>query len=1390
MAEAKVRKTPKWRVLLACVAVAGALSAGVFEAAAVRAHLRRELAEAVRAELGLEATLGGLSFRLPFRLVATSIRLNHPKHGLLVSARELLVVPSFWSLLRGELKLKRLLIEGARVRLRVEGDQIVNLPTLPKAAPEREQTLHIPLQELVIHHAELEVDARPRFQAQLSAVNIVARVADQTRMNLQLSAGKGQLVHARGVERIDRALLVGRYRPDRVEVDRLRFESSVVSLTLGAASFELPLARARYRTAVKLGVDLGRFARLPHELALPPVDGRIELNGALEGGGQRFHFRGELHGEKPWLDGFGFGLLDLKLNASEREIELLPGSRGRVIDDGGLVLLEGKLGLRGDMPIDVRAEVKHLVFQKLMAQLEVTQDCVVDWHLRGGFKLKGTVRPLAISGPIWADHLSFRALTGAYHDPRSREVIGTAPGHVSGRVAVRPDALRFENLHGKLPHTDMNVTVHLGFDGVLGVTAKSDNLDLRDATGLMRQPIAGHGAYTLDVGGTYPKPTLTGTLALRDFVFWNRPIGDITTRAVMEKGGAAVRFLASEVRKNASRYAVDDLLLDFSQEFLLEAKARFDKLALADFYDSVGARGDPDFEPYQGTVRGPATARYTLGFPGDGPDGTLLVDGDLEVLEARVYGVGFGGGHVDASWIWRDVEAGTRGGRLELRELHLTKGRGALWARGLVNQGGALRLTLQGEALRARDLDILRERGVPLEGELNLVGTARGTLDVPELALELDLIGMQLGGRLLGDGNAELRITHREDPWVQRALTFDPAKPPPGEPCPRARAALARATWTQEVAPGHGRLPPQAILVCGPVLRDRVTSDLALGLDRDLSVRGRLELQQLPTVWLLPEGAAKLDVLAGRLSGVGVLSGGNLRHPDSLLGSVELSYLALGSPRAWLTNDGPVRVALTGHGLHIDSARFSGAGTQIAFGGSASLADGQAGKVEGALDLGVLARFVPGVTSASGVLGVDIKLTGAFHDPAIFGRADLRGASVLTTAYAQPFHELNAHLTFSERELLLEELSALFSGGQLQMHGSAALSGHRLERYELAIDAHDLTLEPASGVQFTVGLEATLAGGANARLPELRGTVHVARGRYTRPFSLGIAERLTGFSQAKRAEQAHYDPARDRLALDLRVIDEGPLRITNNLLNAELSIEDSERPFRLVGTDQRIGLLGTLAVERGSLRFRSTEFRVEQGTVRFSDEHRIHPQIDLYARTEFRRTADTSNARWSILLHASGDTDDLKLETSSEPALANEDIVLLLTAGLTRAEAERVSSGNLTQGAALEALATLTGVDREVKRALPVIDDFAVTSAYSVRTNRTEPQVVVGKRLSDRVRASAATGLTTDSNFRTNVEWRLNDQTSVQASYDNVQTTTASQFGNVGVDLRWRLEFD
>ncbi|HEX5656342.1 MAG TPA: translocation/assembly module TamB domain-containing protein [Polyangiales bacterium] len=1372
---------------MAALAVVAVAFWGLLETEYVRAKVSEKLAQAVRQELGLDASLGGLSFRLPFRVAAYSIRLNHPRNGNLVSARELVVVPSLWGLLRGELKIKRLIIQGARVRLRVKDGEIVNLPTFAaRDAPLDDGPTQFPLDELVIQRAQVTVDANPAYRMRLDGVNLVARVADSTRVNLQLSTGQGKLEWDQGSETIEHALLNGRYRPGAIELDKLRFDSQVLKIALTKASFEPDLLA--YRGQAKVEVDLARLQKLPHGIAMPALGGSVRFEGRAEGKGKRFHVQGDVHGEQAMLTHYNFGHLDLKIDANEREVALLPGSKGRIIEDGGLVGLEGKLGLSKELPLDIKVDVKSLLFQKLMKQLGTTENCVVDWHLRGGFRLKGTANPVNITGPIWADVPAFKALTGAYHDPTSREIIGIHDqGHVNGRVVIRPDALRFENLHGTLPNTDITVTVHVGFDQKFSVTARGDRFDLRDATGLMSKPIAGRGSFTLDVGPTYDEAGLTGTLDFADFAFWGEPIGHLKSRAALEKDGSAVRFVDTDVTKNGSHYVVEDMLLDFSEQFELTAKARFEQLALSDFYDTVQVNEDPDFTTYQGKLKGQASARFTIGFKDDSPDGTLVVDADLDVKELTAYGLAFDGGKLDARFLWGNPALGTRGAKLDLHELHLTRQRGAVWVRGTMDYGGKLRATLLGEALRARELSVLHDNGIALEGELNIAGTLRGTLDVPEAALDLELVGMQLSGRSLGDGHAKLHITQRNAPWVQAALDLPLDT---NEPCPSARRALAKATWSKGALHDGTRAPPQAILICGPILRDKLEADLAFGLDPDGSLRGHVALNELPTQWLVPAGDRQLAALDGRLSGSASFTAGTVAQPDSLQGELALSKLALGRPNPWIQNKGPMRVLLTGHGARIEQATLVGAGTQVGVRGTASLHEGIAINVAGSLDLSVLSSFVPSLTHASGLLAVDVRLSGEVDDPTLSGRAELRDATALTELYPSPFEKLNAKLTFSEREISLDALTTQFAGGQLAMHGSAALRGRALERYSLSLECSDVSVSPYAGVDLTLSADTTLAGGSHVKLPRLSGNLHIVRARYTRAFSLDIAERLTGFNQAKRAETAVYDPALDRLLIDLRVINDGPLRIDNNVLKAELGIEDSERPFRIVGTDQRLGMLGTLTLDRGTFRFRSSEFRVEDGTVTFVDEHSIKPRIDVHARTEYRRTADRSGARWSIMLHALGDADDLKLEMSSEPALQREDIALLLLTGMTRAEAERMNSSSLTQGAALEALASVAGVDKEVKRALPLIDDFAVTSAYNVRTNRTEPQVVVGKRLANRVRASATTGLTTDSYFKSNVEWRLDDQTSVEAGYDNVQTTASSQFGNVGVDLRWRLEFD
>jgi translocation and assembly module TamB len=145
---------------------------------------------------------------------------------------------------------------------------------------------------------------------------------------------------------------------------------------------------------------------------------------------------------------------------------------------------------------------------------------------------------------------------------------------------------------------------------------------------------------------------------------------------------------------------------------------------------------------------------------------------------------------------------------------------------------------------------------------------------------------------------------------------------------------------------------------------------------------------------------------------------------------------------------------------------------------------------------------------------------------------------------------------------------------------------------------------------------------------------------------------------------------------------------------------------------------------------------------------------------------------------------------TSEPALSQEDILLLLTIGMTRAEVDQLQASSIGGTVALEALSSLTGADSAVKKAVPVIDDFRFGSAYSSRTGRTEATVTLGKRVTDQVRANVTSGLSENREIRSNLEWKLTPRVSVQGSYDNVNDVSSSSLGNLGADVRWRLEFE
>ena len=58
------------------------------------------------------------------------------------------------------------------------------------------------------------------------------------------------------------------------------------------------------------------------------------------------------------------------------------------------------------------------------------------------------------------------------------------------------------------------------------------------------------------------------------------------------------------------------------------------------------------------------------------------------------------------------------------------------------------------------------------------------------------------------------------------------------------------------------------------------------------------------------------------------------------------------------------------------------------------------------------------------------------------------------------------------------------------------------------------------------------------------------------------------------------------------------------------------------------------------------------------------------------------------------------------------------------------------------------------------------------------------------MRATVTSGLSDNRELRSNVQWKLKRGLSVQGSYDNVNDISNSTTGNIGADLRWRIEFE
>ncbi len=846
------------------------------------------------------------------------------------------------------------------------------------------------------------------------------------------------------------------------------------------------------------------------------------------------------------------------------------------------------------------------------------------------------------------------------------------------------------------------------------------------------------------------------------------------------------------------------------------------------FYDTargleVRGKGELDLSDYGAIAELPWEGRGGADFSVEGPYADVKVDASLSMRDFAFWG--FGLGVVQGRVTYKDLVLGFPG-------LSGQKGRTPYFGKGALTFGSSLHARAEVNVPQGRTEDLLdiiaglHPNIAVMQGTIAGLASGRVEIDSPVERFEglaaFDFRDTTYYGRRMGDGSSRLRFVEGKEmvlertvlkgplgtSWVEGTFTFaggldyrfggeELSLAEAVGPELAARMGVEGTLQLEGTVSGDSNLP----LVDATLTSPRVTfADRDLGAlhlvghmkGRELEISGKpfrdangyVEMKvrepfpfeasvmlALPEIRPLLPASSLTQGMSGSLSGI-LSAQGNIRNLEAVQVSATVDRLTLARGALRGENQGPISLSYAGGRLEVQSLTFRGPETELS-------ATGWVGPraldmtVSGALDMRLLEALVPDLERTGGRLEFQGQASGALNKPSLAGEATLTDGRLSLRGRPVTLRNLAGQATFTEQGVLLKSLRGLLNEGRARASGEITLKQLQPDRLSLVAELEDVTYRYTDDLPITASGALQLTGTPDAVL--LAGDIDILRLRYQKGLELESVLKNLG---RRSVLPTTADKPREFLTFDVRVHLKD-VRVDNNLARARLLGD-----LRLTGTNVRPGLLGRVEADDSSQAFfRNNQFAISQAQVDFRDRYGIDLVFDVRAQTQVRE--------YTVKLHAFGRPADPQVSFSSEPVLAEGDVISLLTLGVTSTDKETAASASA--GLAAEALFNVSGLDRQVKRFLPsnaVLRDlsFQIATTYNDATRQAEPTAQLeSKILSEQLKISM-TQPVSGRGTRARAEYRFDNRLSAQAQWDNENSEAA--FGNLGLELKlsWEVE--
>jgi translocation and assembly module TamB len=524
--------------------------------------------------------------------------------------------------------------------------------------------------------------------------------------------------------------------------------------------------------------------------------------------------------------------------------------------------------------------------------------------------------------------------------------------------------------------------------------------------------------------------------------------------------------------------------------------------------------------------------------------------------------------------------------------------------------------------------------------------------------------------------------------------------------------------------------------------------------------------------------------VSGRANGT-ISAKGNLVDDDGnfslagLTGEANFSELSFRVEDIQLTATSPLLVRFRPNEVAFESARFTGAGTNIVLDGT--IASGSGGRqsldINGDLNLRVLNGVSPDFFS-SGTAQVAMRINGSFEAPRVIGTASVNNGSVSALIGNERWtvSNLKAAVRFTANQAQIDSFDGMLGGGRISATGGALLEGFRVSAFRVSLHGSNVTVPFPEDFRSTLDADVEVRGSSREQL--IGGTVNLRRTEYTKDIELAD---IVNTRRESIEEGAEIELTRTAVFAGLRVEGRNALVVRNNLADMVGSVS-----LQLNGPVNDPTISGRITATSGTLNFRNDRYEITRALVDLPPGRTQDPILNIQAESNIRG--------YRVIVSLTGALSQPQAAVRSEPALPQADVVSLITTGQLSSGDTSTSILSQSEVGAATSLLTDALINAPAQRAtskLFGLTRFEISPVIGGTSGSTPAaRLTLGRRISKELTVTYSTNVTSDPNQILSLEYRVSDRLSFIAQYEQASTRRlTSRTNNFSFEIRFRKRF-